>query len=115
MPYILHNFFHPSIKVEKALLSFFGIGSFRSKQICNTLGLSKNTTLKELQSTHFTLIPRVLTHTFFTESELRRAVSEDIKRLIKIGSYKGFRHVQKLPVRGQRTRTNSRTTRKIKI
>jgi len=113
MAYLLHTYLKPKLTVKKALLQFYGIGQFRSQQICDTLGLRQKTLICHLLPRHFILLTRILTHTYFTESELKRTIAEDIHRLIQIASYRGFRHVQRLPVRGQRTKSNSRTSRKV--
>jgi small subunit ribosomal protein S13 len=112
MAYLVHTYLKPTLPVRKALTHFFGIGEFRSNQICDNLGFKTKKIVGDLSPAHIQVLTRILTHTYFTESELSRAISADIKRLISIGSYRGFRHVQKLPLRGQRTRTNSRTARK---
>ena len=113
MAYLVHTYLKPTLHIRRALTTFFGIGDFRSKQICDNLGFKKKKLVAELSTAHIQILTRILTHTYFTESELNRAIAADIKRLISIGSYRGFRHVQKLPLRGQRTRTNSRTCRKL--
>ena len=112
MAYLVHTYLQPSLSVRKALCKFFGIGIFRANHICDTLGFSRTKCIRDLTVSHINILTRIITQTYFTESELKRAISEDIKRLIQIGSYRGFRHVQRLPVRGQRTRTNSRSCRR---
>lgn len=112
MAYIVHTYLAPTLRVRKALTSLFGIGTFRAHQICDQLGFRETKRIGDLSSSHIAVLTRILTHSYFTESELRRAIGEDVKRLISIASYRGFRHVQRLPLRGQRTRTNSRSARR---
>ena len=114
MTYILHTYLPPKMKVEKALQLYMGIGKFRSIQICSRLGLKPKILVSQLKSKQIESITQILKYTYYTKSFLKRIINDDIQRLIKIGSYRGFRHVQGLPVRGQRTRTNSRTIRRLK-
>jgi len=111
MAYIVHTYLRPTLTIRKALTQLFGIGTFRAHQICDQLGFPLKKRVEQLTPSHINILTRILTHSYFTESELQRAVSEDIKRLIFIGCYRGFRHVLRLPLRGQRTRTNARTCR----
>jgi small subunit ribosomal protein S13 len=112
MAYIVHTYLPPTLAVRKGLTSFFGIGKFRAHHMCDQLGLHEGMRVGDLSPTHISILTRMITHSYFTESELRRAISDDVKRLIAIASYRGFRHVQRLPLRGQRTRTNSRSARR---
>ncbi len=114
MTYILHTYLPPKMRVEKALQLYMGIGKFRAIQICSRLGLQPKLQIFQLHSKQIENITQILKYTYSTKSFLKRIINDDIQRLIKIGSYRGFRHVQGLPVRGQRTRTNSRTIRRQK-
>jgi small subunit ribosomal protein S13 len=115
MAYLVHTHLSPRLPVRKALTSFFGIGPFRAHMICDQLGFRTTKRVEEMSAAHIAVLTRILTHTYFTESELRRAIAEDVKRLVSIASYRGFRHVQRLPLRGQRTRTNSRSARRTGV
>ena len=115
MIYILNNNFKDSHKIRIALQSIFGIGSFLSNQICDQLGLSQQFRVNNLTSSQIDQLIRVVNQYYFTGSELKRIIGQDIKRLTQIGSYRGFRHILCLPVRGQRTKTNSRSVRKFKV
>lgn len=112
MAYILNTHLSPGLRVRRALSSFFGIGLYRSEQICDQLGLHHSLRVSHLSQAHIDQLTRILTKYYYTGSELQRAISKDVKRLVAIHCYRGFRHVQGLPVRGQRTHTNSRTVRK---
>jgi len=112
MIYILNNNFKESQKIRLALQNIYGIGTFLSNQICDQLGFSKRTRVHHLTILQIDQLVRIVSQYYFTSSELKRIVNHDIKRLIQIGCYRGFRHTLALPVRGQRTKTNSRSCRK---
>jgi small subunit ribosomal protein S13 len=88
----------------------FGIGPTRAREILNNAGVSFTKKGSELSSDEEQKI-RALAENFTIEGELRREVGQNIKRLKDIRSVRGERHTQGLPVRGQRTKTNSRTRR----
>lgn len=92
-----------------ALGYLYGIGRTTSIQICRQLGLDLQRAARELSDDDLARIATLLDKEFLIEGQLRRKISQDIARLREIGSYRGFRHRRGLPVRGQRTRTNSRT------
>jgi len=97
-------------RVEIALTYIFGIGRTTSNKILNTIGIDKNTRAKNLGPDEINKI-KVEIEKYKTEGELRHEVTSNIKRLKEIGSYRGARHSKHLPVRGQQTKTNSRTVR----
>ena len=111
MIYILNNNFKDSHKIRMALQGIFGIGSFLSNQICDQLGFSQQLKVQHLTSLQIDQLIRIVNQYYFTGSELKRIIGQDIKRLTQIGCYRGFRHILFLPVRGQRTKTNSRSVR----
>jgi small subunit ribosomal protein S13 len=111
MVYILNKNLQDSQKIRIALQGIYGIGSFLSHQICDQLGFSQKTLVKDLTSFQKDQLVRIFQNYYFSGSELQRMVDYDIKRLIHIGSYRGFRHAASLPVRGQRTKTNAQTRR----
>ncbi len=93
-----------------SLTYIYGVGLTRSKLICVKTGLSEDLRVKELTSEQEEKLREVLGgFGFVLESDLRREKSQDVKRLQDIGSYRGFRHRRRLPVRGQSTKTNART------
>ena len=114
MTYLAQNYLAPSLEVRKALRSFYGIGRFRAHHMCDQLGLPPSIRVGALSPSQLGVLTRFVTHMYFTEGDLRRAIGEDIHRLIRIASYRGFRHVARLPLRGQRTRTNSRSSRRTR-
>ena len=96
-------------RLEISLTYLFGVGRHLSNQIINRLGLSADMRAKELSQDDIARINGLLQGEYLVEGDLRRRIQNNIKRLISIHSYRGMRHRLGLPVRGQRTRTNSRT------
>ena len=92
-----------------ALTYIYGIGRSRAEMILKDAGVSEETKVHDWTDDQLSEIRRALSENFKTEGELRAEVQTSIKRLMDIGSYRGLRHRKGLPVRGQRTRTNSRT------
>lgn len=97
-------------RVEIALTYIYGIGLTRSHEILDKTGVNPDTRVKELSDTDVASL-RAAIDTYQVEGDLRRWEAMNIKRLMDIGCYRGRRHRMGLPVRGQRTRTNSRTRR----
>lgn len=96
-------------RVEVGLTYIFGIGQPRAHEILAATKVNPDTRIKDLTDAEVTLLRDYIGQKFKVEGDLRREVQLNIKRLIEIGSYRGLRHRRNLPVRGQRTRTNSRT------
>ncbi len=97
-------------KIEFALGYVFGIGPTSSKIILKSANVPKDKRAKDLTSEEVNRIQSILDRNYKVEGDLRREVSENVKRLKEIGSWRGFRHARRLPIHG-RTKTNSRTTR----
>jgi small subunit ribosomal protein S13 len=93
---------------EVALTAIFGIGRPRARRICTAAGVKTSSKIKDLSDSEMDRL-REQVAKFATEGDLRREISMNIKRLMDLGTYRGVRHKRGLPVRGQRTRTNSRT------
>lgn len=100
----------PKKHIKIALLSIFGIGLTRALEICKNIGLDPSTKVSELTEQAVKAIQQAVA-SFQVEGDLRRKVSMDIKRLKDIKCYRGLRHRRRLPVRGQRTKTNARTAK----
>jgi small subunit ribosomal protein S13 len=98
-------------RLDVALQYIYGIGSMSAKKIITETGIDGSIRVKDLSEAQANKVRDVVEKTFRVEGELRREVLSHIKRLKEIGSYRGSRHAKSLPVRGQRTRTNSRTIR----
>ncbi len=96
-------------RVEIGLTYIFGIGLTRAHEILNATRVNPDTRIKDLSDADVNLLRDYISQNFKVEGDLRREVQLNIKRLIEIGCYRGLRHRRNLPVRGQRTRTNSRT------
>ena len=95
--------------VHVGLTYIYGIGNKFSLQICNELEIPKSKRVNELTDDQILKIREYIDQKFTVEGDLRRETSLSIKRLIDLATYRGSRHRKKLPVRGQRTRCNSRT------
>lgn len=96
-------------RIEAALPYIYGIGLSSSQNILKKTNISPDTRVKDLTEDEITLIKTALEEGYRVEGDLRREVSMNIKRLMEIGSYRGYRHRRGLPLRGQRTKTNART------
>jgi small subunit ribosomal protein S13 len=96
-------------RIEYGLTYIFGIGLSRSHEILDATGVNPDTRVKDLTDSDEALLRDYIGTHYKVEGDLRRTVQLNIKRLIEIGCYRGLRHRRNLPVRGQRTRTNSRT------
>jgi small subunit ribosomal protein S13 len=96
-------------RVEVALTYIFGIGPTRAKEVLAATGVSPDTRVKNLTEAEQTRLRAAVEGTYKVEGDLRGEVSQNIKRLMDVGAYRGLRHRRSLPVRGQRTRTNART------
>jgi small subunit ribosomal protein S13 len=96
-------------RVEIALTYVFGIGRTTSQQILAAVEIDPNTRVRDLTEEEVNRIRVYVDQNLRVEGDLRRDVSNDIKRKIEIGCYQGIRHRKGLPVRGQRTHTNART------
>jgi small subunit ribosomal protein S13 len=96
-------------RVEIGLTYIYGIGRKRSNDILGAAGVKGDIRVKDLSEEDVRKISNVIEEQGRVEGDLRKEISMNIKRLVEIGSYRGSRHRRNLPVRGQRTRTNSRT------
>ncbi len=96
-------------RVEIALQYIYGIGSVLAMKVLEQAQINKDTRVKDLTDTEVSRIREVIDKNYKVEGVLRREVQMDIRRLMEIGSYRGIRHRKGLPLRGQRTKTNSRT------
>lgn len=98
-------------RVEIALTYIYGIGRPTSRKILESLNIDVDTRTKDLSEKDANRLRETIEKTHRVEGELRHLVKMNIKRLKEIGSYRGLRHAKGLPVRGQRTKTNTRTVR----
>jgi small subunit ribosomal protein S13 len=98
-------------RIEYALTKIYGIGIVSSKNILTKANIDTNIRTLDLTDENVSLIREILEAEYIVESDLRRKVSLNIKRLSEINCLRGKRHRLQLPLRGQRTRTNARTRR----
>jgi small subunit ribosomal protein S13 len=96
-------------RVEVSLTYIYGVGRSTATKILKRAEINPDTRVKDLTEQEISRIREVLEGNYVVEGDLRRELSMNIKRLMDIGAYRGLRHRRGLPVRGQRTRTNSRT------
>lgn len=98
-------------RVVIALTYIYGVGLTTSKKVLAQAKVDENVKVKDMTDDQVNAVRTILEKTYRMEGDLRREVLGNIKRLKDIGSYRGTRHMKRLPVHGQRTRTNSRTVR----
>ena len=98
-------------RVEIALTYIYGIGKTTSQKILEDLKIDLNERVKDLKEEDVNKLRTAVEKQYLVEGDLRREVISNIKRLKEIGCYRGIRHTKGLPLRGQRTKTNSRTVR----
>ncbi len=96
-------------RVEIGLTYIFGIGRSKSLNILETVKVDKDKKVKDLSSDDLARIRKYIDDSLMVEGDLKKSISQDIKRLMEINCYRGRRHQRGLPVRGQRTKTNART------
>jgi len=95
-------------RIDIALTYIYGIGRAKSREILHKVKIDPTIKAKDLSSQQVLELSKIMT-TFPVEGELRKIIRNNIERLKRIGTYRGLRHSMKLPLRGQRTRTNART------
>lgn len=96
--------------IEIALTYIYGVGRTMANKILTEVGIDPHKRAKDLNEEEVSRITNVIQKgSYRVEGDLRRDISQNVKRLIDIGSWRGLRHKKGLPVRGQRTRTNART------
>jgi small subunit ribosomal protein S13 len=101
-------------KILYSLTSIYGIGLSQSKKILETANINKDIATFELDDISVSKIRTILEEKYEVEGDLKRKISLNINRLVSINCFRGRRHRQGLPLRGQRTRTNARTRRGTK-
>jgi small subunit ribosomal protein S13 len=96
-------------RVEVGLTYIYGIGPSTSRQLLDKTNVSPDTYVKDLTDDEVVKLREVIDSDLMVEGDLRRERSQNVKRLMEIGAYRGLRHRRGLPVDGQRTKTNART------
>ena len=94
---------------EIGLTYIYGIGRSTAGKLLDQVGVDRDTKVRDLTEDEVTKLRDVIDESLTVEGDLRREISQDIKRLQEIGCYRGLRHRKGLPVRGQKTKTNART------
>ena len=100
--------------VRFVLLQVFGIGPFQARSLCSKLGIDWSLEINQLPASLWEKCIHFVMTKQNTDLQLQRQIAYNIQHYVRIGSFRGFRHVEKLPVRGQRTHTNAKTCRKSK-
>jgi small subunit ribosomal protein S13 len=96
-------------RLGTSLTYIYGVGDTTAEQVCEATGIDAGTRVRDLTDEEVTRLRNWIDANVKVEGDLRRDVSQDIKRKMEIGSYQGIRHRRGLPVHGQRTHTNART------
>ncbi|MBN2114113.1 MAG: 30S ribosomal protein S13 [Acidimicrobiia bacterium] len=96
-------------RVEIGLTYIFGVGTTRAREMCDSLGINRDTRIRDLTDDEVARIRQYIDANYRVEGDLRREITQNVKRKVEIGTYQGLRHRRGLPVRGQRTHTNART------
>ena len=99
----------PDKRIEVGLTYIFGIGRSKANEILQTAKIDKDKKVNALSEDEVNKIRKIIETQEKIEGDLRKEITLNVKRLMDIGSYKGLRHRRRLPVRGQRTKTNART------
>ena len=98
-------------RAEVALTYIYGIGRVGAQKILKEAGVDPNVRIKDLKEEEINNLRTIVEKKCVTEGELKRQITANVRRLKEINCYRGVRHAKRLPVRGQRTKTNSRTGR----
>jgi small subunit ribosomal protein S13 len=98
-------------KIGIALTYLFGVGRTSAARILNDAGINPDKRTKELSGEEINKIQSVMEKNYKVEGELRQVIKQNVNRLKEIKAYRGVRHARRLPARGQRTKSNSRTVR----
>jgi small subunit ribosomal protein S13 len=96
-------------RLEISLTYIYGIGRTTAQLVCDQTDMSRDTRVRDLTEEEVSRLRGFIDQNLKVEGDLRREVSQNIKRKMEIGNYEGLRHRRGLPVHGQRTRTNART------
>jgi small subunit ribosomal protein S13 len=96
-------------RVEIGLTYIYGIGESTSREVLKKAGVDADTYVKDLTDDEIVKLREIIDNELAVEGDLRRERSQNVKRLMEIGAYRGLRHRRGLPVNGQRTKTNGRT------
>ena len=102
-------------KLPYGLRYIYGIGAYIANEICDSLKLDKNKRIKDLTEQEAGLIRKFIDENYKTETDLKVEKQSNIQKLISIRCFKGLRHKANLPTRGQRTHTNAKTRKRVRL
>lgn len=114
MLYIFNKTISDSKSILYSLTILYGINEFQSKKICKNIGINPQITLSKLKNNHVNRLITYINKNLKVEQILKNSKTERLNELVEIKSNRGIRQSQGLPVRGQRTHTNAKTSKKIK-
>nr|WRY73374.1 ribosomal protein S13 [Phytophthora cinnamomi] len=114
MLYIFNKTISDSKSILYSLTILFGINEYQSKKICKNIGINPQITLNKLKNNHVNRLINYINKNLKVEQFLKKSKTERINELVEIKSNRGIRQSQGLPVRGQRTHTNAKTSKKLK-
>ena len=114
MIYIYNTNLSDKKKLKCALCYIYGVGTIKAQYFCDLIGVSSNTKINQLSAANLDKLSQALHENHTIGGEVRRKMRQDRQRLVTIGSYRGFRFVEGLPCRGQRTHGNARVTRMLR-
>lgn len=112
MAYLLYTYVAPHDLVLRVLRRIPGLGEHQARQLCDEIGVSPGSRVIDVPLEDWDRLQSLITSYYHTGNEVSRRRVSDIRRHIRMGTYRGFRHVSHLPVRGQRTHTNGRSRRR---
>lgn len=115
MAYILNTPINDNKKCVIALTEIFGLGPVLIEQICDQLGCSAQIQMKQLNTTQRDHLTRCISQNYICTIKLREAIRKNKEQHVSISSYRGFRYIEKLPCRGQRTHGNAQTARRCNL
>jgi small subunit ribosomal protein S13 len=114
--FLLKTELNSSKKIKTELKKIYGLNSFLINKLCKDLGFNSSSSLKELKTSHVAFIQNwVISNNIVINDDLKKIIFDNKKKLISLKCYKGFRHEEGLPTRGQRTRTNAKTQKHLSI
>ena len=112
MALILNTILPDNKKCILALNEIYGLGNNLAEQICEQLGISSNVKCKNLNNNQLDRLTQCISQNYLTADHLKEKINKNKRHFISINSYKGFRYIERLPCRGQRTHGNAQTARK---
>lgn len=113
--YLFNKTLKSSINILRALTVLYGINRYQSKQICKQIGINPQSKMSLIRKSHINLLTKYISRNIKIEQFLKRSKRKKLKKLLRIKLNRALRFRRGLPVRGQRTRTNAKTIKKLKL